>query len=299
MSTADQLSGNSRQGFGVQNAACIGFEAWLSRNMHWRCGHIYDETPVGIAVYVRNDPVNRVDPDGMQDEFFNFFVDVWEPASRGGVILGSWAYPNGFLGLGWWDMGAGAMVATQTVPGFAGILAQAQAAQGFLDWLNSWNKGVNTSISKGQRDDILKSAGKGLSGRVVGNCAKFINDMIGKLGGLISNSIHSASDLIDVAIKNADYDVYGAVNASGIGLNNSGSAFAYTEGNLIHLGENFFDASLEHSYKSEGGDPTSTLLHEFFHLFAIGNGARIKDETLDQKVGGSFDEAMRTNCGPK
>jgi hypothetical protein len=61
---AEQLSENSRQGFAAENPSCIGLESDLSPNMRWRCGHVYDETPVGLAVYVRNDPVNLVDPDG-------------------------------------------------------------------------------------------------------------------------------------------------------------------------------------------------------------------------------------------
>jgi hypothetical protein len=66
MVTVEQLSENSRQGFAVQNAACIGLASELSGNLRWGCGHVYDETPVGIAVYVRNDPVNLIDPDGRQ-----------------------------------------------------------------------------------------------------------------------------------------------------------------------------------------------------------------------------------------
>jgi hypothetical protein len=64
MSMAEQLSENSRQGFAAQKPLCIGPETDLSRNLHWGCGYVYDETPVGLAVYVRNDPVNLVDPDG-------------------------------------------------------------------------------------------------------------------------------------------------------------------------------------------------------------------------------------------
>jgi len=58
------LSENSRQGFKIQNPACIGLDSNLSRMSRWGCGHVYDETPVGIVVYVRNDPVNYVDRDG-------------------------------------------------------------------------------------------------------------------------------------------------------------------------------------------------------------------------------------------
>ena len=64
MVTVAGLNENSRQGFEVKKQPLIQLEAWLSRNSHWGCGHIYDETPVDIAVYVRNDPVNLIDPDG-------------------------------------------------------------------------------------------------------------------------------------------------------------------------------------------------------------------------------------------
>lgn len=64
MVTAGQLRENSRQGFDVQKQTRIGIESGISRNLRWGCGHVYDETPADIAVYVRNDPVNLVDPDG-------------------------------------------------------------------------------------------------------------------------------------------------------------------------------------------------------------------------------------------
>ena len=64
MVTTAELNENSRQGFEVQKPPVIGLEAWLSQNSCWGCGHIYDETPVGLAVYVRNNPVKLVDPEG-------------------------------------------------------------------------------------------------------------------------------------------------------------------------------------------------------------------------------------------
>jgi hypothetical protein len=66
MSMAEQLSENSRQGFAAENPPCIGGETDLSQNLRWGCGHVYDETPVGLAVYVRNDPVNEIDPNGQR-----------------------------------------------------------------------------------------------------------------------------------------------------------------------------------------------------------------------------------------
>jgi hypothetical protein len=72
MTTAERLSEKSRQGFEVQKPSCIGLESDLSRNTHWGCGHVYDETPVDLVVYVRNDPVNNIDTDGR----------MWGPVSE-------------------------------------------------------------------------------------------------------------------------------------------------------------------------------------------------------------------------
>jgi hypothetical protein len=64
MATAAELSEKSRQGFETEKPLRIRLDGGLSRNSRWGCGHIYDETPAGIAVYVRNDPINHVDPTG-------------------------------------------------------------------------------------------------------------------------------------------------------------------------------------------------------------------------------------------
>ena len=74
MVTAEQLSENSRQAFKAQKPTCVGLESDLSRNLRWGWGHIYDETPVDIAVYVRNDPVNMIDPDGKMGIWFNTYA---------------------------------------------------------------------------------------------------------------------------------------------------------------------------------------------------------------------------------
>ena len=64
MATTEPLTENSRQGINFKIPPCNGPRAWLSPNPRPGCGHAYDETPVGLVVYVRNDPVNLVDPDG-------------------------------------------------------------------------------------------------------------------------------------------------------------------------------------------------------------------------------------------
>ncbi len=69
MPTTAGLTENSRQGFEPENPDRIGLKTELSRNTRWGWGHAYDETPPGLAVYVRNDPVNAVDPDGRDPRY--------------------------------------------------------------------------------------------------------------------------------------------------------------------------------------------------------------------------------------
>jgi len=66
MATTAALTENSRQGINLEILPCIGLGAWLSPETRPGCGHAYDETAVGLVVYVRNDPVNRTDPDGRE-----------------------------------------------------------------------------------------------------------------------------------------------------------------------------------------------------------------------------------------
>ena len=85
MVTTEALTGNSRQGIKPKTPPCIGFDGWLSRNLRPGCGHAYDETPVDLVVYVRNDPVNLVDPEGRDWEMVNgygFFGANWRGPSQ-------------------------------------------------------------------------------------------------------------------------------------------------------------------------------------------------------------------------
>jgi hypothetical protein len=78
-----------------------------------------------------------------------------------------------------------------------------------------------------------------------------------------------------------------------------GPSFARTVGNTIYLGENFFNPANRWSYNNVGGDPTSTLIHEYFHLAAVGSkGQQVEEVDLDKAAGGNFGKSMRDNCGP-
>jgi hypothetical protein len=84
MLTTEALTENSRQGINFQIPPCTGLEPWLSPNLRPGCRHAYDETPVDLVVYVRNDPVNKIDPDG------RFAISWW--AENGG----DWWEPQQF-----------------------------------------------------------------------------------------------------------------------------------------------------------------------------------------------------------
>jgi hypothetical protein len=96
MTTAAELTENSRQGFEVQKPPCIGPTSDLSQNLRWECGHVYDETPVGIAVYVRNDPVNLTDPDGRDSITIQTVSELQFYLSMGSAL----PYVNGISGTG-------------------------------------------------------------------------------------------------------------------------------------------------------------------------------------------------------
>jgi len=83
MVTTGALTENSRQGINSKIPPCIGPGAWLTRDLRPGCGHAYDETPVGLVVYVRNDPVNKIDPDGKD---WLGPDGIWYPNIDGGTV---------------------------------------------------------------------------------------------------------------------------------------------------------------------------------------------------------------------
>jgi hypothetical protein len=86
MATTEALTENPRQGINSEIPPCFGLDTWLSLSARPGCGHAYNETPVGLVVYVRNDPVNSIDPDGR---------DVCTPDGEGGYYCrpGIWVEP--------------------------------------------------------------------------------------------------------------------------------------------------------------------------------------------------------------
>jgi hypothetical protein len=294
MATVERLSENSRQGFEVLKQACIGLEGDLSRNLRWGCGHIYDETPVDIAVYVRNDPVNLVDPDGRD---WTISVTVWAPGS---AFLGTGWYANtDYMSLYWlisnpWGRYGEILDQMRT---YSPIVATGGGGGGITDWWLRVNYGINTDISNESRWNQVSSAKGQIEGRIQGDCLNFLNRVIGKLKGTINDSIKSAQDLLSVVGGQFNsFSVYGRYDLGVGGMAMGGGVFAQTKDNKIYLGEDFFNPS---AYaKTGGGDQVSTLIHEFFHLTLVGNGKQIIESDLDSKSDtGNWGSDMRTKCG--
>ena len=88
-------------------------------------------------------------------------------------------------------------------------------------------------------------------------------------------------------------------------LRTGGRAFAITVGNTIYLGENFFNRAADNSYGTLGGNPTSTLIHESFHLALVSSDGRnisegvLNNASRDAGYGDNFAAAIRKQCGPQ
>ncbi len=254
-------------------------------------GRTYDPLSLNKYAYVRNDPVNKVDQDG----------STWV-RTCGGVVGGDvsctdeWiddpvdlSHPPGDI----------IITAGHGNPAWADLW---QLRNDLRDWWNRVSRGINTSITEAERNRILTEAKGGIGARVLReNCSSFLNGVVKALGPRINSSIKSATDLISVVTSQVNYNLYGGINdpRNDVALRRRGFSFADTVGNTIFLGENFFDASLAHSYNSQGGDRVSTLVHEFFHtLAASSSSVQITEAELNKAAGGNFGISMRGECGP-
>jgi len=122
MVTTGALTENSRQGINSQIPPCIGLGSRLSPNPRPGCGHAYDETPVGLVVYVRNDPVNFIDPDGRLMAAF-FSID-WPEEGQPTVTWTYYSERGGSYG-----------------------------GSGGRNWLAEWNM-LNSDCRKGLKDAL-------------------------------------------------------------------------------------------------------------------------------------------------
>ena len=270
-----------------------GMARWISADPI--TGRVSDPQSLNKYAYVRNDPINLVDLDGP------IWVTVCATVSGSTVCDKQWFSdpPRGDV-----------VLLSHNNPG-AADMKQLRMDRAQDRWNRFWN-GVNTDIGEAKRNEILANA-RGDDNSVIKtragreDCNGLLAGVITMLGNQLNSTIHNVADLLSQALSSAKVDLYGAVNApSGRErLRSGGSAFARTIGNTIYLGENFFDPKAANSYGSVGGDQTSTLIHELFHLAGVSaNGRNLTEGTLNQAsldagYGNNFGAAIRNKCGPR
>jgi hypothetical protein len=249
MATTEALTENSRQGINFQIPPCIGLDARLSPNLRPGCGHAYDETPVGLVVYVRNDPVNLVDPDGRAPLRINGGT-VTVIGSRSTI---DWILDDVFpwelnLREAEWDPNVG---------------KGRNVGQSIISASRIWKEG---------RDKAIDKALAGLEGMTEKeDCAQFLASIFShaktNLQGKYGTQYASASAIISLA-KNAEYHIYtkgdmsvtpdGRKLSEALAIPESGTytvAFVVPGFNVVYLGQNAF-----------AGNMKTLLLHEALHL---------------------------------
>jgi hypothetical protein len=288
MATTVALTENSRQGINFEKPPCVGLGAWLNRDLRPGCGHAYDETPVGLVVYVRNDPVNRIDPSGKEWVSWTIYyhVDYWFPGGYAPEIT-----EYGSVDVWEWIPSPPPPADGESRTGEesqGGGLSQNQIRTNFLNQLLG-DKSKNIGDRIGDKDS---------------QCWKYLQGIIDKLG---ISSLSSPSDLVK-HLNDATYDVMGDVNGdfahgpAQYGPNGNIVALTTTSGflgtgtaNKVVFGAKFFDSA----------DPGSVLIHEAFHLFSgsLIFGADfndLSDSTLFKAAGvGSgkeFNQLIHDNC---
>jgi RHS repeat-associated protein len=251
-------------------------------------GRIYDPQSLNRYTYVRNDPVNLVDPDG------RFYLPGPGLGSGGGAVLffGPWAPISPFLGLGWWDLDAGAvMVAAQAQPGFP--IAMAQAAQAQQQQISN-AMAAAYSMALGQLGVTLQNISEQANSS---SCYSFLDGII---------QWTHANNAGNAAFNGTVSTIIGTVENTPINLvfwdngttANNGGQQVSTWSVLNPFQPNYANAFVEQGVDRINvgpgafltGNPGATLLHEAFHLLldngtAIPTGFGIDDIELAKAAG--------------
>lgn len=244
MSMAEQLSEKSHQGFAAQNPPCIGLESDLSRNLCWGCRHVYDETPVDLAVYVRNDPVNLVDPDG---RFVTTVVtveadDPWFWYDRLPNIRSSKTFAMKRIGPGRGIEKSDKDIRSREVTRF----------KYFVDLFVTVNK-LDEITDKKSCKEVLDNVFSYIVSEGIMSADSANITYLLSLSGAADYKIFLAGD--------AATSESGTIIADILGLHGDKRTHAFVEGGINDV---WLDQSL---FGSGSGSLASVLIHEMFHLF--------------------------------
>jgi RHS repeat-associated protein len=291
---SDQFTGHKQDSetglkyFGARyyNAAAL---RWISADSV--TAHVYDPQSLNKYAYVRNDPVNLVDPDG----HFRAAVQ-WESW---------WFYDPPSSSNRFWGGGRAGQTRSggQGGGGFGNGGPTIVTHSWLVDWFPSFFN-IDTSISTATRQQVLSDALTELANRIDReDCRAFLQGVIDKLKAnqVLKNEISSPADLVTYGLNKSTIYVYGATEDLGR-LGKYGPAPAKSGDSQIWLGEFFYTSTY---YEGVGGDQVSTLIHEMGQLGLIAaNGKHIDDDVLSMTYLGynSYDDwgiEVRTKCGPR
>jgi len=252
---------------------------------------MYDPLSLNKYSYVRNDPVNYIDPDGLKP------VRIWNGDDWIDVIIGDPDIPL--------EIDPGRDPAELTAPGQTG----GGSGGGIKIVIDQPGAGVNLAVTSEIRGWVIDLAIKALPNRIGGSdCNKWLQKTIDTLRqlGKLNKAISKPSDLINIVLNKSTLNMYGANDISSL-IEARSSAFAETHSSTIYLGEKFYQPKYYEQRSNKRGDQVSTLIHELFQSsLASSDGSNLDDFNLTAWVGesnrttglaGGWGNAVMNHCG--
>ncbi len=280
MPTTAELTENSRQGFAPENPDRIGFDAELSRNLRWGCDHAYDETVVGLAVYVRNDPVNGVDPNGRETIYING-GSVTVTANLPGVDPIAAAFGLGIAGAFGGGSGFDQMQIELTD---LGIDPFGGGGGRFIRVKNPSKGGAN--------QDRIRAVLNWIKTNVDKDCANWL----GGIGGAIDSILGDPADERTVLIGHGEFDD----SAIGAFTGNAPSQTDIPDGYAMTVNDTglFFKSISGMTAGGYNGGTSQAqvfiMLHELGHWL---NAGGYQSDFDNQDAGKSNDNLVKQKCG--
>jgi RHS repeat-associated protein len=253
-------------------------------------GHAYDPQSLNKYTYVRNDPVNLVDPDGRS--VFSFLGGIF---GKIGSSITNWY---------WYEPETSGFSDPYMLPYL--IFVANQELAGFPDFFaNAMDQNAGGGIGGVFKlsDDKAKQA---RTIALSGDCKSFLEGLIKRLDGKLSNAFS-----IDQLLKNLSKADFQNVESLGPGH------YEHVDGNTIQMAATAYS---NHYYnygtgdiQSRPGDEFTVYLHATFHLaMSSADGkTNITDQELYQSLGSQWQIpvndslkgaivglAFATNCGP-
>jgi RHS repeat-associated protein len=169
--------------------------------------HPYDPLSLNKYAYVRNDPVNLVDPDGRKIASFSFILTWFTEAGFTNVLYSGY----------------------EAIPDYS-------SPGDYSDSDPSYRREDRAAVV----DQAINDAGKRLLNE---QCNAFVQSLINSLRKyeLLSDGIKTPADLLGLIHSDQVTKVYGGGAAVDPRLNKGTGVGASTKGNTVYFGEDFYD----------------------------------------------------------